>query len=166
MRGLAALALAAAIALAAACSREPEAQSFGSALPEPARGLSYVAGGQCHVDAASGTPIDRGWRNDTSKPIWISGWAFEDAAKPASDWVVIELAAPGDRARFFAVSTIRKRHAGLAARLGDGPGVRNAAFELAARADALPRGRYTVRVLMRGGSSGLICETRQVLDLI
>ncbi len=166
MRGLAALALAAAVALAAACSREPEAQSFGSALPEPARGLSFSPGGRCHVDIASGTPIDRGWRTDTSKAIWISGWALEDPAKPASDWVVVELAAPGDRARFFAVSTIRKRHAELAARLGDGPGVRNAAFELVARADALPRGRYSVRILMRGGNGGLICETGRVLDLI
>jgi len=43
--------------------------------------------------------------------------------------------------------------------------VRNAAFELVARADALPRGRYAVRVLMRGGSGGLICDTGRVLEL-
>jgi hypothetical protein len=166
VRALAAFGIVASVALATACSREPEAQSFGSALPEPARGLSFTAGGRCHLDIASGTPIDRGWRTDTSKPIWISGWALEDPAKPASAWVVVELAAPGDRARFFAVTTIRKPHAELAARLGDSPGVRNAAFELVARADALPRGRYSVRILMRGGKGGLTCETGRVLDLI
>ena len=164
MRGLLAVVLAA--ALTAACSREPEAQAFGTALPEPARGLSYAVGGRCNLDIASGTPIARGWRTDSSKPIWLSGWALEDPAKPASEWVVVELAAPGDRARYFAVSSIRKPHAELTASLGDGPGVRNAAFELVARADTLPRGRYAVRVLMRGGTGGLICETGRVLELI
>jgi len=165
MRGLVAVTAAAVLGLAAACAPEPEAQSFGTALPEPARGLSYANGGRCHLDIASGTPIDQGWRADSSKPIWLSGWALEDPAKPASEWVVIELAAPSDRARYFAVSSIRKPHAELASRIGDGPGVRNAAFELVARADALPRGRYAVRVLMRGGSGGLICDTGRVLEL-
>jgi hypothetical protein len=49
--------------------------------------------------------------------------------------------------------------------LGDGPGVRNAAFEVVARADALPRGRYVMRVLMRGGTGGLICQANRVLEL-
>ena len=138
----------------AACTREPEAQSFGTAFPEPARGLLYANGGRCHLDIASGTPIDQGWRTDSSKPIWISGWALEDPAKPGSEWVVVELAAPGDRARY-----LRGHDDPQAARrssprlIGDGPGVRNAAFELVARADALPRGRYAVRVLMRGGTA-------------
>ncbi|HYQ98445.1 MAG TPA: hypothetical protein VET86_00280 [Casimicrobiaceae bacterium] len=166
MRGLAACVVALSVALAAGCSREPDAQSFGTAFPEPARGLSYTAGGRCNIDIASGTPIGRGWRTDSSKAIWISGWAYEDPAKSASDWVVVELAAPGDRARYFAISTIRKPHADVTAKLGDAPAARNAAFELVARADALPRGRYAVRVLMRGGSGGLICETGRVLELI
>jgi hypothetical protein len=165
MRGLVALTVVAVLALAAACTREPEAQSFGTAYPELARGLSYANGGRCHLDIASGTPIDQGWRTDSSKPIWLSGWALEDPAKPASEWVVIELAAPLDRARYFAVTAVRKPHAELAFLIGDGPGVRNAAFELVARADALPRGRYAVRVLMRGGTGGLICDTGRVLDL-
>lgn len=152
--------------LAGGCAREPETQAFGTAFPEPARGLSFVAGGRCDLDIASGKPIDRGWRADSSKPIWISGWALEDPAMPASDWIVIELAARGDRARYFAVSSVRKPHAELAARIGDSPGVRNAAFELAARADTLPRGRYAVRVLMPGKAGGLICETGRVLELI
>ncbi len=166
MRGVAACVVALSVALATGCSREPEAQSFGTAFPEPARNLSYAAGGRCNIDIASGTPIAGGWRTDTAKPIWISGWAYEDPAKPASDWVVVELAAPGDRARYFAVSMIRKPHADVTARLGDAPAARNAAFELVARADALPRGRYAVRVLMRGGNGGLICETGRVLELV
>jgi hypothetical protein len=166
VRGLAACVVALSVALATGCSREPDAQLFGTAFPEPARGLSYAAGGRCNIDIASGTPMGRGWRTDSSKTIWISGWAYEDPAKPASDWVVVELAAPGDRARYFALSTIRKPHADVTAKLGDAPAARNAAFELVARADALPRGRYAVRVLMRGGSGGLICETGRVLELI
>ena len=166
MRGLVALTVAAVLTLAAACTREPDAQSFGTAYPELARGLTYASGGRCHLDIASGTPIAQGWRTDSSKPIWISGWALEDPAKPASEWVVIELAAPGDRARYFAVTAVRKPHAGLAALVGDGPGVRNAAFELVARADTLPRGRYAVRVLMRGATGGLTCDTGKVLELI
>jgi len=152
-------------ALAVACSHEPEAQSFGTAFPEPARGLTFGNGGRCSLDFASGTPSGRGWRTDTGKPIRFSGWALEDPAKPASDWVVIELAAPGDRARFFAVTTLRNSRADLAAGLGDGPGLRNAAFELVARAETLPRGRYTIRILMKGGTGGLICETGRVLEL-
>ena len=157
---------AAVVALVAGCSREPDTQAFGTAFPEPARGLSYVAGGRCNVDLASGTPTARGWRTDTTKPLRFSGWALEDPAKPASDWVVVELAAPGDRARYFAATTLRNPRADLAARLGDGPGIRRAAFELAARADTLPRGRYAIRVLMKGGSGGLICETGRVLELV
>jgi hypothetical protein len=161
----AAAVLAAAIALAAGCAREPDVQAFGTGLPEPARGLSYVAGGRCSLDLASGTPIANGWRTDTAQPVRFSGWALEDPAKPASEWIVVELAAPGDRARYFAVSAIRSPRADLASSLGDGPGVRNAAFELVARADRLPRGRYAVRILMRGGAGGLICETGRVLEL-
>jgi hypothetical protein len=151
---------------AAGCSREPEAQAFGTAFPEPARGLTFVAGGQCSLDLASGTPSGRGWRTDTAKPVRFSGWALEDPAKPASEWIVIELAAHGDRARYFAVTTTRNSRADLAAAIGDGPGVRNAAFELVARAESLPRGRYAIRVLMKGVTGGLICETRRVLELI
>jgi len=146
-------------------SREPDAQAFSSAFPEPARNLSYVAGGRCSLDIASGTATPRGWRTDATKPIWISGWAFDDPSRPASDWVVIELAAPGDRARFFALSTIRKPHALVNAQIGDVPASRNAAFELVARADRLPLGRYTVRVLMKGVKGGLICDTGRLLEL-
>ena len=156
----------AAVALVAGCSREPDTQAFGTAFPEPARGLSYVAGGRCSLDLASGTPIPRGWRTDTAKPIRFSGWALEDPAKPASEWIVIELAAPGDRARFFAVTTFRSPRSDLAPAMGDGPGIRNAAYELVARADKLPRGRYAVRVLMKGGTGGLVCETGRVLELV
>lgn len=152
-------------AFAVACTVEPEVQAFGTAFPEPARGLSFVAGGRCNVEFVSGTPIDRGWRSNSAKPIKISGWALEDVAKPASEWIVIELAAPGDRARYFASTTFRSARADLATGLGDGPGVRSAAFEVVARADALPRGRYAVRVLMRGGTGGLICQSNRVLEL-
>ena len=152
-------------ALVAACTREPDTQAFGTAFPEPARGLSFVAGGRCNLDSVSGTRFDRGWRTDAATPLKFSGWALEDVAKPASEWVVIELAAPGDRARYFAVTTFRSPRADLASALGDGPGVRNAAFELVARAETLPRGRYVVRVLMRGGTGGLTCETGRVLEL-
>lgn len=155
-----------AAALAAACSREPETQAFGTAFPAPARGLTYVAGGRCSLDAVTGTPVDRGWRADTAKPLRFSGWALEDPARPASEWVAIELAAPGDRARYFAATTFRSPRADLAASLGDGPGVRNAAFELVARADDLPRGRYAVRVLMRGSAGGVVCDTGRTLELI
>ena len=155
-----------AVSLAAGCSREPESQAFGTAFPEPARGLTFGNGGRCSLDFASGTPSGRNWRTDTTKPIRFSGWALEDPAKPASSWVVIELAAPGDRARYFAVTTSRNARADLTAAMGDGPGLRNAAFELVARAETLPRGRYTIRVLMKGGTGGLICETGRVLELI
>src|SRR5262249_55259127 len=115
----------------------------------------------------SGTPSGRGWRTDTAKPIRFSGWALEDPAKPASDWIVIELAAPGDRARYFAVSTFRNPRPDLAAGMGDGPGLRKAAFELAARADALPRGRYSIRILMKGGAGGgLSCDTGRAIELV
>jgi hypothetical protein len=154
-----------AAALGIGCTPEPEVQAFGTAFPEPARGLSFVAGGRCNVEFVSGAPIDRGWRSNSAKPIRISGWALEDVAKPASEWVVIELAAPGDRARYFASTTFRSPRADLAAVLGEGPGVRNAAFEVVARAETLPRGRYAVRVLMRGGTGGLICEANRVLEL-
>lgn len=163
MRHLLVVALAA--VLASGCTKEPETQAFGTAYPEPARGLSYANGGRCQLDIVSGTPIDRGWRADSSKPIWFSGWALEDPAKPASEWIVIELAAPRDRARYFAVSAVRKPHAELALRIGDGPGVRNAAFELVARANTLPLGRYAVHVLMPGATGGLICDTGRVLEL-
>src|SRR5258708_4390449 len=139
MRNLLVVALAA--VFASGCSKEPDAQAFGTGFPEPARGLSYANGGRCQLDIVSGTPIDRGWPGDSSKPIWFSGWALEAPAKPASEWIVIELAAPRDRARYFAVSAVRKPHAELASRIGDGPGVRNAAFELVARANTLPLGR-------------------------
>ena len=154
------------VAVVSGCSHEPDAQSFGTAFPEPARGLTFGNGGRCSLDFASGTPSGRGWRTDTAKPIRFSGWALEDPAKPASDWVVIELAAPGDRARFFAVTTLRNSRPDLAAAMGDGPGLRTAAFELVARAETLPRARYTIRVLMKGGTGGLICETGRVLELI
>jgi hypothetical protein len=100
------------------------------------------------------------------KPLRFSGWALEDIARPASEWVVIELVAPGDRGRYFAMTTLRNARSDLATSLGDGPGVRNAAFELVARADALPRGSYAIRVLMRGASGGLACDTGRVLELI
>jgi hypothetical protein len=154
-----------AAALGAGCTSQPDVQAFGTAFPEPARGLSFVAGGRCNVEFVSGAPIDRGWRSDSARPIRISGWALEDVAKPASEWIVIELAAPGDRARYFASTTFRSPRADLVAGLGDGPGVRNAAFEVVARADALPRGRYVMRVLMRGGTGGLICQANRVLEL-
>ena len=154
------------LAFATGCSREPEAQAFGSAMPEQGRNISYVAGGQCHLDVVSGTLTPRGWRTNTDKATWISGWAYDDPARPPSEWVVVELAAPGDRARYFAVSTLRKPNAELAARFGDTPAARNAAFELVARADALPRGRYAIRVLMKGSSGGLRCETGRVLELL
>lgn len=163
VRSLVALALAG--ALVAGCTKEPETQAFGTAFPEPARGLSYAAGGRCNVEFVTGEPSGRGWRTDTAKPLKFSGWALEDVAKPASEWVVVELAAPADRARYFAVTTFRSPRTDLASGLGDGPGVRNAAFELVARADTLPRGRYVVRVLMRGESGGLMCETNRVLEL-
>lgn len=141
-------------------------QTFGTAFPEPARGLSYVAGGRCNLESVTGTPTARGWRTDSTKPIRFSGWALEDVAKPASEWIVVELAAPGDRARYFAVTTFRSPRTDLATGLGDGPGVRNAAFEVIARADPLPRGRYAVRILMRGGTGGLICESNRLVELI
>jgi hypothetical protein len=152
-------------ALAAACAKDPDVQAFGTAFPEPARGLSFVAGGRCNLEFVTGTPVDRGWRTDSSKPIRFSGWALEDIAKPASEWIVVELAAPGERARYFAATTFRSPRADLVPALGDGPGVKNAAFEVIARADTLPRGRYSVRVLMRGGVGGLICETKRLLEL-
>jgi hypothetical protein len=155
-----------ALLLAAGCARDPDVQAFGTAFPEPARGLSYVAGGRCSLDFVTGTPIDNSWRTDTSDPLTFSGWALEDVAKLGSPWVAIELAAPNDRARYFAATTIRSPRPDLAAALGDGPGVRNAAFELIARADDLPRGRYAVRVLMRGGGSGLVCDTGRVVELV
>jgi hypothetical protein len=155
-----------ATALAAGCSKEPDTQAFGTAFPEPARGISFVAGGRCNVDFVTGTPTDRGWRTDSSKPIKFSGWALEDAANAASEWVVVELAAPADRARYFAVTAFRSPRADLAGMLGDGPGLRNAAFELIARTDSLPRGRYAVRLLMRGGAEGLRCETNRQVELI
>jgi hypothetical protein len=164
MRRLLVVGLAA--AFASGCSNEPDTQAFGTAYPEPARGLSYVAGGRCNLEFVSGTPIARGWRTTTTKPIKFSGWALEDVAKPASDWIVVELAAPGNRARYFAVTTFRSPRADLATGLGDGPGVRNAAFEVIARADTLPRGRYAVRLLMSGGSGGLICEANRLVELI
>jgi len=163
VRSLLAAALAA--TLVAGCTKEPETQAFGTAFPEPARGLSFVAGGRCNIEFVTGVPVGPGWRTDTSKPLKFSGWALEDVAKPASEWIVVELAAPADRARYFAVTTFRSPRTDLASGLGDGPGVRNAAFELVARADTLPRGRYVVRVLMRGGSGGLMCETNRVLEL-
>ena len=151
--------------LAGGCTKDADIQSFGTAFPEPARGLSFVAGGRCNLESVTGKPIDRGWQTDSSKPIRFSGWAVEDIAKPASEWIVIELAAPGERARYFAATTFRSPRADLVATLGDGPGVKNAAFEVIARADTLPRGRYAVRVLMRGGVGGLICETSRRLEL-
>jgi hypothetical protein len=154
-----------AAALAAACSSDADTQAFGTAFPEPARGLSYVAGGRCSLDFVTGTPTDRGWRSDTSTPLRFSGWALEDAAKPASVWIAVELAAPGDRTRYFAATTFRSPRPDLAPVLGDGPGVQNAAFELVARADDLPRGRYAVRVLMRGAAGGLVCDTGRTLEL-
>jgi hypothetical protein len=154
-----------AAALVAACSKEPDTQAFGTAFPEPARGLSFVAGGRCNLESVTGTPIDRGWRSDSAAALKFSGWALEDAAKPASEWIVVELAAPRDRARYFAVTTFRSPRADLAAALGDGPGVRSAAFELVARTDNLPRGRYAVRVLMRGAAGGVSCETNRVIEL-
>jgi hypothetical protein len=147
-----------AAAMVSGCSRDPDTQAFGTAFPEPARNLTYVAGGRCSLDLASGTPSGRGWRTDTAKPIRFSGWALEDPSKPASDWIVIELAAPGDRALYFAVATFRNPLPDLAAGMGDGPGLRKAAFELVARADTLPRGRYAIRVLMKGGTGGLSCD--------
>jgi hypothetical protein len=155
----------AAVALASGCANESDTQSFGTAFPEPARGLSFVAGGRCNVELVTGVPMERGWRTDTAKPLRIAGWALEDVAKPASEWIVVELAAPGGRARYFAVTTFRSPRADLLSALGDGPGVRNAAFELVARADTLPRGRYALRVLMRGGTGGLMCDTNRVLEL-
>ncbi len=155
-----------AAALVSGCSREPDTQAFGTAFPQPARNLTYVAGGRCSLDLATGTASGRGWRTDTAKPIRFSGWALEDPSKPASDWIVIELAASGDRVRYFAVSTFRNARPDLAAGMGDGPGLRNAAFELVARADTLPRGRYAIRVLMKSGTGGLSCETGRVLELI
>lgn len=154
-----------ATAVATGCSKNADTQAFGTAFPEPARGLSFVEGGRCNLDFVTGAPIERGWRADTSQPIRFSGWALEDAAKPASEWVVIELAAPGDRARYFVVTTFRSSRADLAGALGDGPGVRNAAFEVIARADTIPRGRYLVRLLMRGTSGGLRCETNRRVEL-
>jgi len=154
------------VILAGGCSKEPETQAFGTAFPEPARGLSFVAGGRCNLDFVTGAPIERGWRADSAKPIKFSGWALEDVAKPASEWVVVELAAPGDRARYFVVTTFRSPRTDLAPGLGDGPGVGNAAFELIARADRLPRGRYAVRILMRGGTGGLICESNRMVELM
>ena len=159
------LAAFAAAALLAACAKDPDAQAFGTAFPEPARGLSFVTGGRCNLEFVTGARIDRGWRADGAKPLKFSGWALEDVAKPASDWIVVELAAPGDRARYFALTKFRSPRADLAVALGEGPGVRNAAFELIARPDKLPRGRYSVRVLMRGAAGGLSCETNRVLEL-
>lgn len=152
-------------ALAVGCAKEPDVQAFGTAFPEPARGLSFVAGGRCNLESVTGTPIDRGWRTNSAKPIRFSGWALEDVAKPASEWIVIELAAPGERARYFAATTFRSPRPDLGPALGDGPGVKNAAFDVIARADTLPRGRYSVRVLMRGGVGGLVCETNRLLEL-
>ncbi|MEO8675485.1 MAG: hypothetical protein ABI569_07890 [Casimicrobiaceae bacterium] len=159
------LAAVVASALASGCTNEANTQAFGTAFPEPARGLSFAPGGRCNVEFVTGVPMDRGWRTDTAKPLKFGGWALEDVAKPASEWIVVELAAPGDRARYFAVTTFRSARADLAYVLGDGPGARNAAFELVARADTLPRGRYVVRVLMLGGTGGLMCETNRVLEL-
>jgi len=152
--------------VAAACTREPEPQAFSAAVPEPARGIAFTAGGRCNLDLVSGTPTRLGWRSDTVKPLRFSGWALEDVAKPASEWIVVELVAPGDRARYFTLTTLRGARGDLAATLGDGPGVRNAAFELVARADAMPRGRYAIRLLMRGATGGLVCETGKTLELI
>ena len=152
-------------ALVTSCAKEPDAQAFGTAFPEPARGLSFAAGGRCNLDAVTGTPIDHGWRSDGAEALKFSGWALEDVAKPASAWIVVELAAPGDRARYFAATTFRSSRTDLVSALGDGPGVRNAAFELSARADALPRGRYAVRLLKSGGAGGLICDPKRVLEL-
>lgn len=159
------LVVALAAILVGACSREPETQAFGTAFPEPARGLSFVAGGRCSLDFVTGTPIERGWRADSAKPIKFSGWALEDVAMPASDWIVVELAVRGDRARYFVATTFRSPRADLAAGLGDGPGIRNAAFEALARADRLPHGRYVVRILMRGATGGLICESNRIVEL-
>jgi hypothetical protein len=161
----AAAVLAAAMALASGCAREPEVQAFGMALPEPARGLTFVAGGSCNVESVSGTLGDRGWRVDTTKPLRISGWAYEEPSTPSSPWAVVELAAPGDRARYFAATTDRGPLL-IAAPGLDGPGVRSAAFDLVARADNLPRGRYVVRVLTRGTAGGLTCETKRPIELV
>ena len=155
-----------ALLLASACAQEPEPQAFSVAVSEPARGIAFTAGGRCNLDLVSGTPTRVGWRSDTVKPLRFSGWALEDVARPASEWIVVELVAPGDRARYFAVTTLRGARSDLAASLGDGPGVRNAAFELVARADAMPRGRYLIRLLMRGATGGLVCETGKMLELI
>jgi len=154
------------IILAGGCSKGPETPAFGTAFPDAARGLSFVAGGRCSLDFVTGTPIQRGWQADSAKPIKFSGWALEDVAKPASEWIVVELAAPGDRARYFVATTFRSPRTDLATGLGDGPGVGNAAFEVLARADRLPRGRYAVRILMRGGTGGLICESNRMVELI
>ncbi len=152
--------------LAVACTREPEPQAFGIAVPEPARGVAFAAGARCSVELVTGTANATGWRTDTVKPLRFSGWALEDVAYPASEWIVMELAASGERARFFAVTTTRGPRGDLVPTLGDGPGVRNAGFELVARADALPRGRYAIRLLMRGAAGGLVCDTRRVVELI
>jgi hypothetical protein len=155
-----------AAALLAACGKGPEPQSFGTAVPEPARGVAFAPGGRCNLDRASGTETRRGWRTDTVRPIRISGWAIEDVAQAAPPWIVVELVAPGDRARFFAVATVRSMRSDLAVSLGDGPALRNAGFELVARAESLPRERYAVYLLMHGATGGLACATGRTLELI
>ncbi len=153
--------------LAVACAKQPEPQSFGSAIPEPARGLAFVPGGRCNLEFVSGTGTRGGWRTGTLKPIVISGWALENATQTASPWVVVELVAPGDRARFFAVTTIRRPRPDVAAILGaNGPGLQNAGFELVASADSLPRGRYAVYLLIGSAARGLACATGRILEFI
>jgi hypothetical protein len=153
--------------LLAACGRGPEPQSFGSAVPEPARGLAFAPGGRCNLDLVSGTETPRGWRTSTVSPIRISGWAIGEVAQVGSPWVVVELVAPGDRARFFAVTTVRRMRSDLVTSLGDGPALSNAGFELVVRAESLPRERYAVYLLMRGGATGgLACATGRTLELV
>jgi hypothetical protein len=94
--------------LAAACAREPERQPFGTAVPEPARGLVFVTVAAA-VSTSSAKRSRNGWRTTTVEPITFSGWALEDVARPASEWIVVELVASGERARFFAVTTQRPR---------------------------------------------------------
>jgi hypothetical protein len=125
-------AVAAAVALAAGCRRRSAGVRRGharaGAQPRTRKAAALIA---------SGAPIERGWRADSSVPIWLSGWALEDPAKPASEWVVIELAAPGDRA-LFRVSMIRNPTPSWPRAWETAQAWRRRS--IVARADMLPRG--------------------------
>ena len=152
------------VILAGGCSKEPKRRRSAPRFPRPPADSRPSPAGRRSLDfvTESADPTRLGAR--LRKPIKFSGWALKTSrSRHRSGSSSSRCGAPRPRPLLCGDDCSWSPRTDLATGLGDGPAyaTRHSRWS---RADWLPRGRYAVRILMRGGTDGLICESNRMVE--